>query len=94
MSERTIERQILYARGRLSLAKMYLYDLENGINCPKAVWVGFVEKICAECSPLLPDESATIMARVAPFQAQPKPAPTEKPVEAPANVFRGQAIEA
>lgn len=98
-TERPVERQILYAKGRLSLAKMYIKDLENGIvSIPKGQWIGFIEKILAECEPIIPVETAAMSERAAPFITRKAPvAPPESvapPTDgAPANVFRGQVVE-
>ena len=101
-NERYTVGEILYAKGRLSLVKMYLYDLENGIqSINKKQWIGFIEKILAECEPVIPVETATMRERAAPFISQPTPAapppppvPADQPADtAPANVFRGQAVD-
>jgi len=96
---RPLARQILYAKGRLSLVKMYLYDLENGIvSIPKSQWIQSIEKILAECEPIIPVETAAMSERAAPFITRKAPLAPPEPVApptdgAPANVFRGQVVE-
>ena len=69
--------EVLRARVGLSLARMYVTDLENkanfgnmvvcrgsGFNCSKPRWVELVLKICAETKPLLPDDVVIVLARL------------------------------
>lgn len=69
--------EILRARARLSLARMYVADLENkanfgnmvdgrgaGFNCSKPRWIELTLKICAESMPFLPDATAIVLARL------------------------------
>lgn len=81
---------------------MYIRDLENKIQSIDLwEWIGFIEKILAECEPIIPVETAAMSERAAPFitrkapVAPPEPvAPAEQPPDAaPANVFRGQVVE-
>jgi|GEM_PF-3255270 len=74
------ELDMLRARLRLSHARMYLRDLEQGadfgrmvdsrgsnFNCSPAIWIGFIQKICAECCPFIPDQVGTVLARLEPY---------------------------
>jgi len=74
------ELDFLRARLRLSHARMYLRDLENdadfgrmvdskgsNFNSSPAIWIGFIQKICAECLPFLPGEAGTVLARLEPY---------------------------
>lgn len=69
--------EVLRARVRLSLARMYVLDLENkanfgnmvdgrgaGFNCSKPRWIELVLKICAEARPAIPDAVAIVLARL------------------------------
>lgn len=69
--------EILRARARLSLARMYVTDLENkanfgnmvdgrgaGFNCSKPRWIELVLKICAEALPFIPDATAIVLGRL------------------------------
>lgn len=73
----TIERQQLLASARLSLARMYLKDLENkadfgrmvdgrgsAYNCSKARWIEFILKIAAEAMPLIPGATTLVIERL------------------------------
>lgn len=69
--------EVLRARARLSLARMYVADLENkanfgnmvdgrgaGFNCSKPRWIELVLKICAEALPFLTDDVAIVLGRL------------------------------
>ena len=69
--------EMLRARSRLSLARMYVVDLENkadmgrmvdsrgsGFNASKALWIERILKICAESNPLLADDVAIVLGRL------------------------------
>lgn len=71
------ELDFLRARARMSHARMYLRDLENdadfgrmvdsrgsNFNSSPAIWIGFIQKICRECLPFLPDQVGTVLARL------------------------------
>lgn len=68
---------VLRAMVRLSLARMYLVDLERGynfgnmvdgrgagFNCSKPRWIDLILKIAAEARPFVPDATAIVMARL------------------------------
>lgn len=72
-----IERQRLLASARLSLARMYLRDLENkadfgrmvdgrgsAYNCSETKWIGLILKIAAEAMPLIPDATMLVVERL------------------------------
>jgi len=74
------ELDMLRARLRISHARMYLRDLEQGadfgrmvdsrgsnFNSSKTIWIGFIQKICRECLPFLPGEVGTVLARLEPY---------------------------
>lgn len=69
--------EVLRARVRLSLARMYLVDLERGynfgnmvdgrgagFNCSRALWIERILKIAAEAMPFAPDAAAIVLARL------------------------------
>ena len=69
--------EMLRARSRLSLARMYVVDLENkadmgrmvdsrgsGFNASKARWIDIILRLSAEAMPLLPDATAIVLARL------------------------------
>lgn len=68
---------VLRAMVRLSLARMYLVDLEKeynfgnmvdgrgaGFNCSKPRWIEIILRIAAEAKPFAPDAAAIVMARL------------------------------
>ena len=74
------ERQVLMARGRLSLARMYMRDITghadfgrmvdnrgSAFNCSKARWIEFVQRICEEYQAILPVETRDLIERLTPF---------------------------
>ena len=71
------ELDLLRARCRLSLARMYLVDLETGadfgrmvdargtaFNCSRAIWIGFILKIANETMLLLPEATNAVLIRM------------------------------
>lgn len=69
--------EVLRALVRLSLARMYLVDLERGynfgnmvdgrgaaFNCSKQRWIELITKIAAEAMPLAPDATAIVLSRL------------------------------
>lgn len=75
------KRRRLYARARLSHARMYLRDLLNGANFDRMVgqggerlagatpehWAAIIVRICAESGELYPEEAAEILDKLRPF---------------------------
>jgi hypothetical protein len=65
--------ELLTARVKLSLARMYLSDLRNGVdfgrmvdgrgagfNCNASLWRERIQRIASEIAALLPDEAASL----------------------------------
>lgn len=70
-------RQILSARVSLSLARIYLTDLENkadmgrmvdgrgsSYNASRARWISIILRLSAEAMPFVPDATAIVLARL------------------------------
>lgn len=83
LSEPPAYGEILYARGRLSLAQMYMRDLEGdadfgrmvddkgvAFNCSRTRWIEIVRSICNETESLLPAQSYAMRQRVDAYAEQ------------------------
>lgn len=69
--------EVLRARVGLSVARMYLVDLENkadfgrmvdsrgsGFNASKARWIDIILRLSAEAMPFIPDDVAIVLGRL------------------------------